>query len=90
MHFIPSPKLFLFSRHLRFSPDFFAIVGKRFDKKGKVNFKIYDVTTWLKNNYNTQYTIPNISLSKSNQAMKLGQLIEYNNKNIFLQKLHRK
>ena len=31
--------------------------------------------------------LPNISLSKGNQAMKFGQLIEYNKKNIFLQKL---
>ena len=23
------------------------------DEKGKVNFKIYDVTTWLKDNFNT-------------------------------------
>ena len=33
--------------------------------------------------------LPNISLSKGNQAMKFGQLIEYN-RNIFLQKLCRK
>ena len=29
----------------------------------------------------------NISQSKGNQTMKFAQLIEYNNKNIFLQKL---
>ena len=29
----------------------------------------------------------NISRSKDNQTMKFGQLIEYNKKNIFLQKL---
>ena len=29
--------------------------------------------------------LPNISRSKSNQTMKLGQLIEYNNRNTFLQ-----
>ena len=34
--------------------------------------------------------LPNISLSKGNQAMKFGQLIEYNMRNIFLQKLCRK
>ena len=27
--------------------------------------------------------LPNISQSKANQTMKLGQLIEYNNRNIF-------
>ena len=33
---------------------------------------------------------PNISQSKGNQAMKFGQLIEYNKRNIFLQKLCKK
>ena len=32
----------------------------------------------------------NISQSKGNQTMKFGQLIEYNKRNIFLQKLCRK
>ena len=32
----------------------------------------------------------NISRSKGNQAMKFGQLIEYNMKNIFLEKSHTK
>ena len=33
---------------------------------------------------------PNISQGKSNQTMKLDQLIDYNKRNIFLQKLCRK
>ena len=33
------------------------------------------------------YILPNISQSKGNKAMKFGQLIEYNKKNYFLQKL---
>ena len=41
-------------------------------------------------NKQLQYTLPNISGTKSNQAMKLGQLIDYNKRNIFLQKLYRK
>ena len=32
------------------------------------------------------HTLPNISKSKSNQTMKFGQLIEYNKRNIFLEK----
>ena len=36
------------------------------------------------------HILPNISGSKSNQAMKLGQSIDYNKRNIFLQKLCRK
>ena len=31
------------------------------------------------------HIMPNISRSKGNQTMKLGQLIEYNKRNIFLQ-----
>ena len=61
---------------------------KRLDLKDRVNFKIYDVTTWLKTI--AIHILPNISRSKGNQAMKLGQLIEYNKRNIFLQKLCRK
>ena len=36
------------------------------------------------------HILPNISQSKGNQTMKFGQLIEYNKRNIFLQKLCRK
>ena len=36
------------------------------------------------------HVLPNISQSKDNQTMKFGQLIEYNKRNIFLQKLCRK
>ena len=31
----------------------FGHIGKGFDKKAKVSFKIYDVTSWIKNRYNT-------------------------------------
>ena len=31
----------------------FGYIEKRFDKKAKVNFKIYDVADWTTNNYNT-------------------------------------
>ena len=33
------------------------------------------------------HILPNISQSKGNETMKLGQLIEYNKRNIFLHKL---
>ena len=36
------------------------------------------------------HILPNISQSKGNQAMKFGQLIKYNKRNIFLQKSCRK
>ena len=34
--------------------------------------------------------MPNISWSKNNQAMKFGQLVEYNMKNIFVEKSYTK
>ena len=36
------------------------------------------------------HIIPNVSQRKYNQAMKFSQLIEYNKRNIFLQKLYGK
>ena len=36
------------------------------------------------------HILPNIAQSKGNQPMKFGQLTEYNERNIFLQKLCRK
>ena len=33
-------------------------VGKRLDKKAKVNFEIYDVTNWEANDYNTPHIKP--------------------------------
>ena len=35
----------------------------------------------------TEHILPNISRSKSNQAMKFSQLIKYNVRNIFLKKI---
>ena len=39
---------------------------------------------------NTIHILPNISRSKGNQTMKPDQLIEYNMRNIFLVKSHKK
>ena len=39
---------------------------------------------------NAIHILPNISRSKGNQTMKFGQLIEYNMRNIFLEKSHSK
>ena len=36
------------------------------------------------------HILPNISRSKDNQAIKFGQLIEYNMKNIFVEKSYTK
>ena len=55
----------------------FGHVGKRLDKKATVNFKIYEKQIIA------IHILPNISRSKGNQAMKFGQLSEYNMRNIF-------
>ena len=44
--------------------------------------------TWETNNCNAY--IDNISRSKGNETMKFGQLIEYNMRNIFLEKSYTK
>ena len=46
-------KLFSFLRYSNFCPDFFGHLGKRLDKKAKINFKIYNAADWTTNNYNT-------------------------------------
>ena len=73
---------------LKFLPWLFDCVEKRLDKKAQVNSKMYDATGYTTSNYNT--CMSNTSGSKGNQAMKFGQLIEYNTKNIFLQKSYTK
>ena len=40
------------SQNIKFLSSLFGHAEKRFDSKGKGNFKIYDVTTWLTNIYN--------------------------------------
>ena len=52
MRFISFLNLLFFVRYLNFCPDIFDREGKWFYKKAKTNLKIYDVTTWLTNNYN--------------------------------------
>ena len=48
----------------------FGLVEKTagFDKKYKMNFKIYDLTTWLTNGYPI-HILPNISRSKGNETI---------------------
>ena len=46
----------------------FGKVEKQLDKKDNIKFRIYDVTTWLTNNYNTH--IANVfSHVKDNQTI---------------------
>ena len=46
-------KAFFVITLINFCPDFFDRVGKRLDKKAKINFKLYDVTDRTTKNYNT-------------------------------------
>ena len=48
-------KIFLFWRYLNSCSDIFGLAGERFDKRTKVNFKVYDITNKEVNNYNTLY-----------------------------------
>ena len=43
-------------KYLIFFPDVFCQVGKWLDKEVKINFKIFDVTNWETNHYNTHNT----------------------------------
>ena len=68
----------------KFLPWLFGYVEKRLDKKTKVNFKIYGVTDWTKNNYST-CIVQFLVRSNDNQAKKLGHVTEYNMRSIFLE-----
>ena len=78
MLFISTQKLFSFSRYLSFCQDLLIMEEKRLD------WSQPDLETI------TIHILPNFLQSKENQGIKFGQLIEYNNRNIFLQKLRRK
>ena len=84
-NFYFSLKALFFFKIFKFLSRRFGRAEKRFDQKDRVDFKIYKVKTWLTINCNK--ILPNISRIKSNQVMKVGQLIEYNAKTIFLVKL---
>ena len=57
---------------------------KQLDQKDKVDCNTHDIITWEKTI--ARQILPNISQSKGNQTMKLGQLIECNKRNICLKK----
>ena len=60
---------------LNFFANVFGYVGKRLYQKAKVIFKISDVIDWEV--IITIHILCNISRSRGNQAIRLGQLIEY-------------
>ena len=64
------------------------MVKGKFDKTSKSLTKYYETDCGLQTI--AILILPNISQVKGNHTMKFGQLIEYNKRNIFLQKLCRK
>ena len=58
----------------------FTYVEIWFDNKATINFKIYGASE----------NVPNISRSKGNPTIKFGKSIEYNIRNIFLEKSYTK
>ena len=67
----------------------FVYVEKRLDKKAKVSLE-KNMTSQTKQQIIAIHILPNVCRSKGNQTIKLGQFIDYNIRNIFLEKLHKK
>ena len=88
MLFILPQKLFSLSRYLRFCLNFFAM-----PQNGLIR-KIRLISNFITSQPGKQtiviHILPNISRNKGNQAMKFGQLIEYNMRNITLAKSYTK
>ena len=75
-------KVLFFLKILTFLFWLFGHVGKRLDKKAKF------VTS--QTGKQSVHLLPNISKSKGNQIVKFGQLIDYNVRNMFVQRSCRK
>ena len=88
MRFVSPQKLFSFSRYLNFC------LGVLVMYQNGLIIKIRLISNFMTSQPGKQtvviHILPNISRSKSNQIMKFAQLIEYNMRNIFLEKLHAK
>ena len=84
MLFISPEKLFLFSMYLNFCHDFSVM-----QKNGLIR-KIRLISKFMTSQTGKQtigiHMLLNISRSKDNRTMKFGQLIQYNMRNIFLDK----
>ena len=49
-------KAFFVLEIFTFLSGLFRYIGRRLDEKTKVDFKIYEVTAWTTNNYNTYFS----------------------------------
>ena len=68
----------MFLRYLRFCPYFFDHIGKRVDKKAKLNFEIYVVINGETNTATTIHVLPNISRGNDNHTVEFDQDTECN------------
>ena len=84
MLFISPQKLFSFSRYLNFCLDF--LVMQQNDLIRNINSISNFLTSLPGQQPILKHILPNISRSKGNQTIEFGQLIEYNKRNIFLEK----
>ena len=82
MLLISPQKLFLFSRYLSFCLDFLVLQQNGLIRKIRLISIFHDITAWLV----AIHLSPNISRSIGNHTLNFGQLIEYNMRNIFLEK----
>ena len=80
-------KALLVPKIFKFLCSLFGNVEERLGQKDQINFRIYEVKAWLTI---AIHILINISRSKTDQAMKFGQLIEYYSKNIFREKSYAK
>ena len=86
MLFISPQKLFSFSRYLSFCLDFLILYLNVLIRKIKLISKF--MTSQPSKQTVIIHVLPSILRNKDNQAMKFGQLKEYNMKNIFFLKNH--
>ena len=84
MLFIPLWKLFSFSRYLSFCLDFLVMQKNNLIRKIRLTSNF--VTSRSSSQTMAIQMLINISISKGNQKMKFGELIEFNARNIFLEK----
>ena len=80
--------LLSFSSYLNILSCLFGQVEKGLIRKIRLFLKF--MTSQLGKQTIATCILPNISRSKNNQAMKFGQLMEYNTRNIFLEKSYTK
>ena len=88
MPFISPENLFSFSRYLYICLDFLAM--QKIDLINKVRLLSKFMTSQFGKQTIAIHILSNISRSKGNHTMKFRQLIEYNMRNIFLEKSYTK